>query len=71
MFEGFGERLEKEVRGLAPKTREINVEAPAERKFSAWIGGSLFSALPNFKQLWISKEEYDEIGPSLVHRKCI
>ena len=71
MFEGLGERLEKEVGRLTPKTREIKVEAPPERKYTAWIGGSLFSALPNFEKIWISKENYDEMGPSLVHRKCI
>ena len=23
-----------------------------------------------FQQMWITKEEYDEAGPSIVHRKC-
>ncbi|MFS7950031.1 putative Actin family, ATPase, nucleotide binding domain-containing protein [Helianthus anomalus] len=23
-----------------------------------------------FQQMWISKGEYDESGPSIVHRKC-
>uniref|UniRef100_A0A8R1I861 Actin n=16 Tax=Eumetazoa TaxID=6072 RepID=A0A8R1I861_CAEJA len=23
-----------------------------------------------FQQMWISKQEYDESGPSIVHRKC-
>merc|ERR1712210_93908 len=23
-----------------------------------------------FQQMWISKQEYDECGPSIVHRKC-
>ncbi|MBW3898992.1 hypothetical protein HHC15_11165, partial [Neisseria meningitidis] len=26
--------------------------------------------LSTFQQMWISKQEYDESGPSIVHRKC-
>merc|ERR1711929_10864 len=27
-------------------------------------------ALSTFQKMWISKQEYDECGPSIVHRKC-
>jgi len=27
-------------------------------------------SLSTFQQMWISKQEYDECGPSIVHRKC-
>jgi len=27
--------------------------------------------LSTFEDMWISKEEYDESGPSIVHRKCV
>ena len=37
---------------------------------SFWIGGSILSSLSTFQQMWISKNEYDEAGPSIVHRKC-
>ena len=46
------------------------VIAPPERKYSVWIGGSILSSLSTFQQMWISKQEYDESGPSIVHRKC-
>nr|WP_289490156.1 hypothetical protein [Klebsiella pneumoniae] len=26
--------------------------------------------MSTFQQMWISKQEYDESGPSIVHRKC-
>jgi hypothetical protein len=36
------------------------------------VGGSILSSLSTFQQMWISKQEYDESGPSIVHRKvCI
>merc|ERR1711998_458647 len=70
MFEGIGERMTKELTALAPSTMKIKVIAPPERKYSVWIGGSILSSLTTFQQMWISKEEYDESGPSIVHRKC-
>jgi len=39
MIDGIAERLYKEMIPLAPSTMKIKVVAPAERKFSAWIGG--------------------------------
>ncbi|KAA0147281.1 hypothetical protein FNF29_07450 [Cafeteria roenbergensis] len=70
MYPGIAERLTKEVTALAPPTMKIKVVAPPERKYSVWIGGSILSSLSTFQQMWISKEEYEEAGPSIVHRKC-
>ena len=70
MFNGISERLHKEMTALAPPTIKVKVVAPPERKYSVWIGGSILSSLSTFQQMWISKEEYDESGPSIVHRKC-
>ncbi|KAF1780394.1 Actin family [Phytophthora cactorum] len=47
------------------------VVAPPERKYSVWIGGSILSLLSTFQQMWISKAEYGEAGPSIMHRKCL
>lgn len=70
MYEGLSDRLSKEVASLAPSTMKIRVVAPPERKFSVWIGGSILSSLSTFQNMWITKEEYDEGGPTIVHRKC-
>jgi len=70
MYEGLAARLEKEMISLAPSTMKIKVVAPPERKYSVWIGGSILASLSTFQQMWISKQEYDESGPSIVHRKC-
>jgi len=70
MFSGIGERMTKELTALAPSTMKIKVVAPPERKYSVWIGGSILSSLSTFQQMWISKTEYDESGPTIVHRKC-
>jgi actin beta/gamma 1 len=70
MYEGLAQRLDKEMTSLAPTTMKIKVVAPPERKYSVWIGGSILASLSTFQQMWISKQEYDESGPSIVHRKC-
>merc|ERR1712098_834060 len=70
MFPGMGERMTKELSALAPSTMKIKVVAPPERKYSVWIGVSILSSLSTFQSMWISKAEYDESGPTIVHRKC-
>jgi actin-related protein len=70
MYPGIAERMHKEMTSLAPAAMKIKVIAPPERNYSAWIGGSMLASLSTFQQLWISKEEYDESGPSIVHQKC-
>ena len=70
MFAGFSERLHKELTLLAPHNTTINVIALPERKYLTWIGGSVLASLSTFQDKWISKMEYDESGPAIVHRKC-
>jgi actin beta/gamma 1 len=70
MFPGIAERLTKELVQLAPSTMKIKIVAPPERKYSVWIGGSVLASLTTFQSMWISKAEYDESGPDIVHRKC-
>jgi len=70
MFPGIAERIQKEIAALAPPTMTVKIVAPPERKYSVWIGGSILASLSTFQQMWITKEEYDESGPAIVHRKC-
>ncbi|CAB4037556.1 actin, cytoplasmic-like [Paramuricea clavata] len=70
MFPGFADRMQKEITALAPPTMKIKVIAPPERKYSAWIGGSILASLSTFQQMSISMQEYDETGTSIVHQKC-
>ncbi|CAM0950106.1 unnamed protein product [Alopecurus aequalis] len=70
MFPGIADRMSKEITALAPSSMKIKVVAPPERKYSVWIGGSILASLSTFQQMWISKGEYDESVPAIVHRKC-
>jgi len=70
MFAGLQARLQKEIQSKAPSTVTVEVEASEERKYSVWVGGSILSSLSTFQQMWITREEYDENGPGIVHKKC-
>jgi len=70
MYQGLPERLTKEITEKAPSTMKIKVLAPPERKFLVWIGGSILASLSTFQAMWITKGEFQETGPQIVHRKC-
>nr|XP_056721993.1 uncharacterized protein LOC130492216 isoform X3 [Euleptes europaea] len=70
MFPGIADRLQNEITALAPRNMKIKINAPSERTYSAWIGGSILASLSTFPKMWISKQEYDESGPLIIHRKC-
>ncbi|GAA5915474.1 uncharacterized protein JCM6883_004824 [Sporobolomyces salmoneus] len=62
--------MQKEITALAPSSMKVKIVAPPERKYSVWIGDAILASLSTFQQMWVSKQEYDESGPSIVHRKC-
>ena len=72
MFSGLPERLTKDIKALAPESMKNNVKVIAvpERKYSVWIGGSILSSISTFGSMWITREEYQESGASIVNRKC-
>jgi actin-related protein len=71
MFEGFAERVNKELVALAPSIMKVKVTASPERKYQTWIGGSIIASLTIFQQMCITKAEYNEYGPAIVHIKCV
>ena len=71
MFPGFKERLTKEIKALAAPGTNVKIIAPPEGKYACWIGGSILGSLRTFGHMWITKEQYDETGPTIVHLKCI
>ncbi|KAJ3443864.1 actin-10-related [Anaeramoeba flamelloides] len=71
MFEGLQERLTHELNLFwAENAPEIKVIAPPERKFLAWVGGSILSELNKLQNKWFTKAEYNENGSSYVNIKC-
>ena len=68
MFPGLRERVAGEIAEKAPG-EQFKVEAPPERIYSTWIGGSILGSLNCFPEKCVSKQEYEEVGPAVVHRR--
>ena len=71
MYEGIGERLLQEIESRAPKSITTKIIASPDRRFAVWRGGSTLTSLSTFASMWITKDDYDEHGATIVHRKCI
>jgi len=72
MMTGFNTRLQYELETLATQdgvSDPIRVIAKPERKYMEWIGAAITSTLSSFGSNWITLEQYEEIGPSVVERK--
>lgn len=70
MYEGLPDRIEQDVDRLCPQQGIVKVIATKDRYYSVWTGGSTLSSLSTFESQWITKEEYEENGCEIVHRKC-
>ena len=68
---GFAERLKAELAERAPSHMRINVVyARPDDVCAHWAGGSQLASLHTFRSMWITRDEYNEKGPSIVHSKC-
>ncbi|KAM5165141.1 actin-like protein 6A [Mantella aurantiaca] len=74
LLQGFPERLTKELFQRTPQKTRLKLFThslvPQRRRLSPWIGGSTVASLGSFKQIWISKQDYEEGGKQCVERKC-
>lgn len=67
MFPGLHERLDIELKKLAPPSIKISLSAPM--KCAAWLGGSVVSTVACFEKMYLTLGEYNEFGPSCIHDK--
>ncbi|KAK5114724.1 hypothetical protein LTR62_002298 [Meristemomyces frigidus] len=72
LIEKLDKRLETDVAALYPnpRVRVLAERGTVERKYGAWIGGSVLGSLGTFHQMWVSREEYEEFGAGIVGRRC-
>jgi actin len=66
---GFIERLTNEVKALANVSMEVVVSG-SPGKNAAWVGSSIVASSSSFQNFMLSTEEYEDSGPSIIHRKC-
>ncbi|XP_023337860.1 actin-like protein 6B [Eurytemora carolleeae] len=73
LLQGYNDRLNRDLSMKTPSTMRFKLIAangPQERRYGSWIGGSILASLGSFQQMWISKQEYEEVGKQQVDRKC-
>ncbi|KAL0671711.1 hypothetical protein Bca4012_034415 [Brassica carinata] len=70
MFPGLADRMSKEMAAVAPAGMKLKHVVAPERKNNVWIGGAILASLDSFQQMWVTKAEYNENGPGIIHRKC-
>lgn len=69
---GFAERMEAEVKALAGNCDyTIKVRAHPHPTYAAWSGAQKLASNPEFWKNGMSRQEYDESGPTLATRKFV
>ncbi|TPX51604.1 hypothetical protein SeLEV6574_g00198 [Synchytrium endobioticum] len=70
LIPGLMDRLQMQLPRVSSnmKVKVQGPQHPIERKFGAWIGGSILSSLGTFHQLWVSKKEYQENGLNVIEK---
>jgi len=66
-FPGFEKRLYQELSGLFDEKTNIKVKALPNRELLGWVGGARLSNLSSFQRFWLTKADYQENGPVLMH----
>ncbi|XP_071698514.1 actin-related protein 7-like [Rutidosis leptorrhynchoides] len=72
---GFEDRFQREASLCSSSVRPSLVKAPDYMPenlsmCSAWVGGAILAKVVFPQNQHITKSDYDESGPSVVHRKC-
>ncbi|KAI9168966.1 hypothetical protein LWI28_004624 [Acer negundo] len=72
---GFEDRFQKESNLCSSAIRPALVKPPEYMPenlslYSAWIGGAILAKVVFPQNQHVTKADYDETGPSVVHRKC-
>ncbi|KAF7235266.1 Actin-like protein 9 [Varanus komodoensis] len=70
LFEGLEKRFTHGVKASIPINTKVKVTSMPLRQYAVWTGGSILASLKNFQPCWVRKEQYQEHGPYIVHRKC-
>lgn len=68
IFQGYGERLKNELETLTGGQEYLDLITDSQRKYAAWIGGSMYASLNTFNHLKVTRHEYQE-DPNMVHKK--
>ncbi|GCB62847.1 actin-like isoform X2 [Scyliorhinus torazame] len=71
MFRNMEERLQQEMTNLAKPGTKVKVHAPPNRNYLSWKGAAILSGLSNFHQMCVTRQDFEEFGTTVLHRKLI
>lgn len=73
LFPGMKERLTAELKKLLSSdlAASVNIELMPNANYAAFLGGVNLLNNPDFASSWITSEEFDQVGPRIVHQKCM
>lgn len=71
MFPGLVTRLISELNRAKrmPGSKFAIDEVMNSRKCTAWSGGSILASIKGYRGFWMTKDEYEDIGPDRVNYK--
>ncbi|XP_007567552.1 actin-related protein 6 [Poecilia latipinna] len=69
LFPGFRERLEAELRSLVPAHLPVNVFLPENPVCYSWEGGKLLAHSPDYDEMVVMREDYEENGHIVCEEK--
>jgi len=87
MFKDFGKRLARDIKRsvdyrikrseelsggkIKAVTLEVNVISHHMQRYAVWFGGSMLASTPEFYNVCHTKQQYDEIGPSICRHNPV
>ncbi|RXM36711.1 Actin-related protein 6 [Acipenser ruthenus] len=69
LFPGFRDRVFKDVRSLTPTDYDVSVVQPENPISYSWEGGKLLSDNPDFDEMVVTREDYEENGHCICEEK--
>jgi len=87
MFKDFGKRLQRDIKRFVDQRvkvseelsggkiksvpLEVNVISHHMQRYAVWFGGSMLASTPEFYNVCHTKQQYDEIGPSICRHNPV
>jgi actin-related protein 3 len=87
MFKDFGRRMQRDIKRavdyrikrseelsggrIKAKPLEVKVISHHMQRYAVWFGGSMLASTPEFYNVCHTKQQYDEIGPSICRHNPV
>lgn len=70
-IKGLPQALHKEIKKRINNHIKVRLYTPPKPQNCCWIGGKVITSLDDFKNMWITKAEWDENGEKIFKEKTI